>query len=42
MTTAVSTGGAVQALQTAPRLMVEEGRAAMRKASSTGYRPPGR
>ena len=41
MTTAASTGGAVQALQTAPRLLVEEGRAAMRKASSTGYRPPG-
>jgi len=38
---AVAAGGAVTALKTTPLLTIEEGIEAMRKASGTGYRPPG-
>lgn len=37
---AISAGGAVTSVRTTPLLTLEEGVAAMRKASSTGYRPP--
>ena len=37
---AVSAGGAVKALKTTPLMTAEEGQEAMRKASSSGYRPP--
>ncbi len=39
---AASAGGAVKALKTTPLMTIEEGMAAMRKASGAGYRPPGR
>jgi uncharacterized protein with GYD domain len=35
-------GGALKAVKTTPLLTIEEGLEAMRKASGTGYRPPGR
>jgi len=38
---AVSAGGAVKACKTTPLLTLEEGAEAIRKASGTGYRPPG-
>jgi uncharacterized protein with GYD domain len=38
---AVAAGGAAKALKTTPLLTIEEGIEAMRKASGTGYRPPG-
>jgi uncharacterized protein with GYD domain len=38
---AVGAGGAVKSYKTTPLLTAEEGVAAMKKASSTGYRPPG-
>ena len=38
---AIAAGGAAKALKTTPLMTIEEGIEAMRKASSTGYRPPG-
>lgn len=38
---AAAAGGAVKALKTTPLMTVEEGIEAMRKASGTGYSPPG-
>jgi uncharacterized protein with GYD domain len=37
---AISAGGAVTAVKTSPLLTIEEGMTAMRKASTSGYRPP--
>lgn len=37
---AVSAGGAVKAMKTTPLMSAEEGQEAMRKATTTGYRPP--
>jgi uncharacterized protein with GYD domain len=37
---AVGAGGAVTSYKTTPLLTAEEGVAAMKKASDTGYRPP--
>ena len=34
-------GGALKTVKTTPLLTIEEGLEAMRKASGTGYRPPG-
>jgi uncharacterized protein with GYD domain len=39
---AASAGGAVKGVKTTPLMTIEEGIEAMRKASGTGYRPPGR
>jgi uncharacterized protein with GYD domain len=39
---AAAAGGAVKAMKTTPLMTIEEGIEAMRKASGTGYRPPGR
>ena len=39
---AAAAGGAVKTVKTTPLLTIEEGIEAMRKASGTGYRPPGR
>src|SRR5712691_10584320 len=39
---AVSAGGAMKASKTTPLMTIEEGIEAMRKASGTGYRAPGR
>ncbi|MBI4584562.1 MAG: GYD domain-containing protein [Planctomycetes bacterium] len=39
---AVAAGGAIKAIKTTPLMTVEEGIAAMKKAASAGYRPPGR
>src|SRR5262245_40738028 len=38
---AAAAGGAVKAVKTTPLMTIEEGIEAMRKASGTGYRPPG-
>ena len=38
---AVASGGAVKALKTTPLLDIEDGREAMRRAGTAGYRPPG-
>ena len=38
---AVAAGGAFKAHQTTPLLSMEEGLEALRKAGTTGYRPPG-
>jgi hypothetical protein len=38
---AATAAGAVKALKTTPLMTIEEGIEAMRKASGTGYRPPG-
>lgn len=38
---ATTAGGALKAIKTTPLMSVEEGMAAMQKASGTGYRPPG-
>jgi len=38
---AAAAGGAVNAQKTTVLMSIEEGIAAMRKASGTGYRPPG-
>lgn len=38
---AVTAGGAVRTCKTTPLMTPEEGVEAMRKASTTGYRPPG-
>jgi uncharacterized protein with GYD domain len=38
---AFAAGGAAKALKTTPLMTIEEGLEAMRKASGTGYRPPG-
>jgi len=38
---AAAAGGAVKAQQTTVLMSIEEGIEAMRKASGTGYRPPG-
>ncbi len=37
---AISAGGAVTAVKTTPLLTIDEGMAALRKASTSGYRPP--
>jgi uncharacterized protein with GYD domain len=37
---AISAGGAVKNCKTTPLMTAEEGQEAMRKASTTGYRPP--
>ena len=37
---AVAAGGALRALKTTPLLTAKEGVAAMRKASTAGYKPP--
>jgi len=34
-------GGAVKAVKTTPLMTIEEGMEAMRRASGTGYQPPG-
>jgi uncharacterized protein with GYD domain len=39
---ATAAGGALKAVKTTPLMTIEEGLEAMRKASGTGYRPPGR
>jgi uncharacterized protein with GYD domain len=39
---AAAAGGAVKTVKTTPLMTIEEGIEAMRKASGTGYRPPGR
>jgi uncharacterized protein with GYD domain len=39
---AAAAGGAVKAVKTTPLMSIEEGMEAMRKASGTEYRPPGR
>lgn len=39
---AFAAGGAQKTIRTTPLLTIEAGVEAMRKASSTGYRPPGR
>jgi uncharacterized protein with GYD domain len=41
MALAVAAGGAGKAIKTTPLMTIEEGIEAMRKASGTGYRPPG-
>ena len=38
---ALAAGGAAKAIKTTPLMTIEEGIEAMRKASGTGYRPPG-
>ena len=38
---AAAAGGAMKAVKTTPLMSIEEGIEAMRKASGTGYRPPG-
>ncbi len=38
---AISTGGMVQSVRTTPLLTGDEGLAALSKAASAGYRPPG-
>ena len=38
---AAAAGGAMKAMKTTPLMTIEEGIEAMRKASGTGYRPPG-
>ena len=38
---AAAAGGAVKTVKTTPLLTIEEGIEALRKASGTGYRPPG-
>jgi uncharacterized protein with GYD domain len=38
---AVSAGRAVKAIKTTPLLTIEDGIAAMQKATGAGYRPPG-
>jgi len=38
---AFAAGGAAKAVKTTPLMTIEEGLEALRKASSTGYRPPG-
>ena len=38
---AASAGGSVKSIRTTPLMTVEEGVEAMRKASGSGYRPPG-
>jgi uncharacterized protein with GYD domain len=38
---AAAAGGAMKAIKTTPLMTIEEGIEAMRKASGTGYRPPG-
>ncbi len=38
---AAAAGGALKTVKTTPLLTIEEGIEALRKASSTGYRPPG-
>jgi uncharacterized protein with GYD domain len=38
---AAAAGGAVKAQKTTPLMSIEEGMEAMRRASRTGYRPPG-
>jgi uncharacterized protein with GYD domain len=38
---AAAAGGAVKAVKTTPLMTIEEGIEAMRRASGTGYRPPG-
>jgi uncharacterized protein with GYD domain len=38
---AAAAGGAVKAVKTTPLMTIEEGMEALRKASGTGYRPPG-
>ncbi len=38
---AASAGGSVKSLKTTPLLTVDEGIEAIKKASGTGYRPPG-
>ena len=42
MALAVSAGGAMKASKTTPLMTIEDGIEAMRKASGTGYRAPGR
>lgn len=37
---AASAGGAVKAFKTTPLMSIDEGLQAMRKAGTTGYRPP--
>jgi|SRR5208283_593149 len=37
---AVSAGGAVKAIKTTPLMTAEEGMAAMKKATKSGYKPP--
>ena len=39
---AAAAGGAMKAVKTTPLMSIEEGIEAMRQASSTVYRPPGR
>src|SRR5262245_44036853 len=39
---AAAAGGALKTMKTTPLMTVEEGLEAMRQASGTGYRPPGR
>lgn len=39
---AAAAGGAVKSVKTTPLMTIDEGMEAMRKASDTGYRPPGR
>ena len=39
---AAAAGGALKTVKTTPLMTVDEGLEAMRQASGTGYRPPGR
>lgn len=39
---AASAGGGVKTVKTTPLLTIEEGIEALKKAASSGYRPPGR
>src|SRR5262247_218432 len=39
---AAAAGGALKGVKTTPLMTIEEGVEAMRKASGSGYRPPGR
>ncbi len=39
---AVAAGGALKALKTTPLMSIQEGLGAMKKATGSGYRPPGK